>query len=252
MKAHRKSPRGQLSAALLTGLVTFSACTAAKRVVPIDKTFLEDVDTSQQVKGLPFDHSWVKRSEANKENYNGVFFRPVRTDLLPSGAWVNSGSAWITSQEDYDAAAKEIAQYFTGRLRDEIKYAEKPWIGLEDEPGPGTLVVEIALTELEFSHPVGRAAALAAPVPGTGAAMSAITDPHVAFAARIYDGTTGELLATVGDRKFPPLRIVDLNKLTVKSSPREICALWAKSIADSFNRKGFTEVEEKRFTLVPW
>jgi hypothetical protein len=55
------------------------------------------------------------------------------------------------------------------------------------EPNRKSVVVEIVLTEIEFSHPLARAASLAAPVPGTGPALTAITDPHVAFAARITD-----------------------------------------------------------------
>lgn len=125
-------------------------------------------------------------------------------------------------------------------------------IAVTDRPTEGTLVIEIALTELEFSHPVARAGALAAPVPGTGAALSTITDPHVAFAARLTDATTGELVASIADRKFPPMRIVDLNKLTVKSSAREVVALWATSIGQALQGNGIDPVTEKRFSLLPW
>lgn len=71
----------------------------------------------------------------------------------------------------------------------------------------------------------------------------------MAFAARITDADTGQLIATVADRKFAPVRIVDLNKLTVSSTPREISQLWADTIATAINSDGFTKVDEKRFSL---
>ena len=119
-------------------------------------------------------------------------------------------------------------------------------------PGPRTIVVEIALTELEFSRPIARAGSMVAPIPGAGAALSMISDPHAAFAARVTDGATGELIATAADRKFPPTRIVDLNKLTVTSSAREICSLWADSIARGIQSKDGEKITSQSFSFLPW
>jgi len=84
-------------------------------------------------------------------------------------------------------------------------------------------------------------------------AVSAVSDPHVAFAARFSDGGTGKLLATIADRRFPPTRIVDLNKLTVTSSAREVCAIWAKIIAEGLNSDKLTKVKQQgSFSLLPW
>ena len=112
--------------------------------------------------------------------------------------------------------------------------------------------MEIALTELEFSHPVARAGSLAAPVPGSGAALSSISDPHASFALRVSD-PSGNLAATVADRQFPPARIVDLNKLTVSSSIREVCSIWAQTIAEALNKGRFSLVTApSSFSLSPW
>ena len=114
------------------------------------------------------------------------------------------------------------------------------------------MVVEIALTELEFSHPLARAGSLVAPVPGAGSALSSISDPHVAFAMRVTDASTGELLFTAADRRFAPTRIIDLNKLTVSSSVREIVALWADVIGRGIQSDGFTKIKTKTFDWLPW
>jgi hypothetical protein len=83
--------------------------------------------------------------------------------------------------------------------------------------------------------------------------FSAISDPHVAFAARVYDGKTGKLVATAADRKFPPTRLLDLNKVTVTSPNREIVSTWANIIAGALNRDGFAKVESQgTFSILPW
>jgi hypothetical protein len=121
------------------------------------------------------------------------------------------------------------------------------------EGGEGTLVFDIAITELEFSHPVEKAGMLLVPVPGASVAFSAVSDPHVAFAARVYDGKSQKLIATLGDRKFPPVRIIDLNKVTVTSSTREIVATWADIFAEGLNRNRFVKVHDKGiFRILPW
>jgi hypothetical protein len=246
---------GKSLIALFAGLLIISmgyvSCAAKQRVVGVPRTFLEDVNIDKKLENLPFDHSWA-RPGAKKSSYGQVYFKPVRTDLLPPDAWNNSASMFITGEEDYRAEAKELAKYFREQLIDDVRSAPKKRYTVVNSAGPGVLVVEIALTELEFSHPIARAGALVAPVPGTSAALSTITDPHVAFAARLTDGKTGRLLATAADRKFPPMRIIDLNKLTVTSSAREVCALWAKSIAEVLDSNQFAEVKEKRFSILPW
>lgn len=239
------------TSAVVCSLVALGGCTAAERVSSVNDTFLEGSDMSAKRPNLPFDHSWVS-AEVKRGNYQLVFIKPVRTDKLPPDAWKRSASYAITSKDDYDEAAARLATYFRGQLREQIKEQPNHEFTLADNStGPRTLVIEIALTELEFSHPVARAGALAAPIPGTGPALSTITDPHVAFAARITDGPTGRLVATVADRKFPPMRIVDFNKLTVESSPREVCQLWSESIAKALDGNGKDPITEEKFSLLP-
>lgn len=228
-----------------------AGCTAKERITPVSDTFLEGVDISAKRPNLPFDHSWASEA-ARSGDYQSVLIKPIRTDKLAADAWKRSASYAITSKEDFDEAAERLATYFRDQIREQISSQSNRRVSVVNRPAPKTMVIEIAFTELEFSHPVARAGALAAPVPGTGPALSAITDPHVAFAARVTDAQTGKLLATVADRKFPPMRIVDLNKLTVESSPREVCQLWAETIAKALNSDRNTPIEEERFTLLPW
>lgn len=231
--------------------VNVLGCALHDRVTSVNDTFLEDVNIRSKLDTLPYDHSWV-RSGFNGKIYNKLYVKPIRTDFLPDNEWQRSASPFINSKDDYQRQAKEVAAYFKASLEQKIRSYEGNRLTLVDRPGSDVLTLELALTELEFSHPVARAAALAAPVPGTGPALSTMSDPHAAFAARMTDGS-GRLVATAADRKFPPTRIVDLNKLTVMSSAREICSLWADTLSEALNKGRFVETEgNSRFSILPW
>jgi hypothetical protein len=226
-------------------------CGAYKRIAPVSPTFLEGVDTTSTVENLPFDHAWVKPNFDSRK-YTRLLIKPIRTDLVSDESRTHSLSAFLATEEAYDEAVGQIAEYFHTELIDAIGEYPGNRITIVDKPGPDVITAEIALTEVEFSHPVARAASLAAPIPGTGAAISAVTDTHAAFALRITD-PSGKLVATVADRKYPPTRIIDLNKLTVSSSAREVCALWADTMAEAFNKGRFAPTSAKgRFSLWFW
>jgi hypothetical protein len=226
-------------------------CSAYKRIDSVPTTFLEGVDTTKSIDNLPFSHAWVKPGFDGRM-YRKVYLPKIRTDLLPIDQWKRSSSPLLSSKQEYNSAAEEIASFFRTQLIEGInKYPENRFL-VVDTPGSDVLTLQIALTELEFSHPIARGASLAAPIPGTGPVVSSISDPHVAFAARILN-PSGQLVATVADRRFPPTRIVDLNKLTVSSSAREICSLWASTMAEALNKGRFVKTErEGRFSISPW
>lgn len=235
----------------LTFILSLVSCSAKERVAPLSNTFIEDVDLKSTKDNLPFDHAWVKPG-IKKDDFKTVYFKPIRIDLLPRDAWVKSSSVAVGTEEDFLAKAREIAKYFQAEIIDDMTKVKEPRLKLVQAPQNDSIVIEIVLTELELSHPVARAGALAVPIPGAGAALGTVTDPRVAFAARLTNGKDGKLIATVADRKFAPLRLIDLNKLTVSSSAREICALWAVTITEAIQSDGLTDISEKRFSLLPW
>lgn len=232
-------------------LSSLSGCAWKARVETVSPVFLEDVDISSKLETLPFDHSWV-RAKFDGRSYRKLHVKEIRTDLLPEDGWMNSYSSVISSAEDYRRESQEIGRYFREQLIEALQEKEPPRFVIVDAPGSDVLTLEIALTELEFSHPVARAASLAAPVPGTGPALSSMTDPHAAFAARLYDGS-GRLVATAADRRFPPARIVDVNKLTATSSAREVSTIWAGLMSEALTNGQFVKTEDSSwFSVLPW
>lgn len=232
-------------------LLFLCSCAVKERAVSVSSTFLEDRNIKAKEANLPFLHSWIDES-VKPGIYRKVYFKPIRTDLISKDTWKKSASVLITSENDFTEKCNEIASYFQEQITEKLKNYPQSKITLVDFPSEGVVVFEIALTELEFSHPVARAAALVAPVPGTGPAVTAISDPHASFAARAYDGASGKLIGTFADRKFAPVRVVDLNKLTVSSTAREIVSLWAETFAEGLNKGRFEKIEEKKVSFWIW
>jgi hypothetical protein len=240
------------AALLLLCLSLLPACAASNRAKEIPDTFLSDIDRSKKLATMPFDHAWVW-TKAKKEAYHSVLIKPVRVDLLPPDAWKSSASSLITSELEYREKSKEIATYFHQQLTEKLQAYPDARLKISQTPGAGIATLEVVFTELEFSHPIVHAGAIAAPIPGAAQALATISDPHAAFALRISDSVSGKLLATVADRKFPPIRIFDFNKVTLSSSLREICSNWSKELASALN-KGPSE-DTARYgviKLLPW
>lgn len=232
-------------------LVGISGCAAKDRAAPITNLFLEDRDTTVVDDTLPFNHAWIETNLPN--SYNKVFFRSVSIDKIPSDVWKKSESMVISNKDEFDKEARKLADYFKEQLNEKVRKYKKGKFTTVTQPVKGGLVFDIAITELEFAHPIAQAGSMLVPVPGTSIALAAVTDPHVAFAARVYDGETGALIATVADRKYPPARLLDFSKLTFRSPNREICSIWAEIIAEGLNRDEFATVSSRGyFRLLPW
>jgi hypothetical protein len=229
-----------------------SGCAVKDRTLPISNTFLEDRDVAVVDDELPFNHAWIE-PELPRNHYTKVFFRSVAIDRLPKDAYKASKSIYMTSRKQFTVEAQALADYFKEQLIEKVRKYPKGTFVVTDKAEEGAVVFDIAITELEFSHPITRAGAMLVPIPATGVLFDAVSNPHVAFAARVYDGKSGQLIATLADRKYPPARIFDLNKLTITSSAREVCGIWADIFAEGLNRERFTKVKSRGiFSILPW
>ncbi len=234
-------------------IASLSGCAMSRRMSDsLPNTFLKDVNLKEKKERLPFDHSWSNPT-TNWDSYTALYLKPVRADLIPAESWRSSESLVITSEQDFKVATKELADNFQEQLAVEFKKKNGARLSkLVGAPGKGIAVMEIVLTEVEFSHPLEKAGLLMSPLPGSSALGSALSDPFASFALRITDGVNGALLATAADRKFAPRRLLNLDKLSASSPLREICQLWAEVIAETAATDALTTVEETTWRWLPW
>jgi hypothetical protein len=235
-------------------LTSLGGSAARQRIEPLPPTFLEGAPQESRIERVPFEQAWAA-SDALKTPVSAIFVKPVRTDLLPPETWRDSTGVSITSSGDFQKLVDELGAYFHEQLVAELRKAHQgnPRLKVVSAPASDSVNLEVAFTEMVLSRPVARAAAMAAPVPGLEFALSAMSEPHVAFAARFTSPDGATLLGTVADRRFPPMRPIDLNKLTVSSSAREIVSQWARELAEAIEFDRLTPVERSsRFSLLPW
>lgn len=236
---------------ILSSLVLV-ACAVKERTEPVVATFLDGVPRESTVADIPFLHAWIAPQQSPLP-YTNIYVKPVRTDLMSPEMWLRSRGLAVSSADEFKRDADVIARYFRIRLLSELKSTNLQRFVVVDNPDDKSLILEIAITELVLSEPLVRAAALAVPFPGVDLALSTITDPHVSFAARFTSPDGKQLFATAADRRFPPVRLIDLNKLRARSSAREIIAHWARQLAQAIQLDEFKKVEGNTwFALLPW
>jgi hypothetical protein len=232
---------------------TVGGCAIYNQTQPVSPLFLDGATLDSTVDRVPFQHAWSSSNSGG--GISSIYVKPVRVDLLSPDSWTESTSLGITSAEDYNKAAQSLAVYFDERLREELRhvYERNKRLRIVDAISQDSVILEIALTEIVLSRPVSHAVGMAAPVPGLGMALSAMHEPHVAFAARFMAPDGATLFGTVADRRFPPIRVLDLNKLTLTSSIREIISQWARELAEAIEFERLAIVERSsRFSLLPW
>jgi hypothetical protein len=237
---------------IILACLALAACAVKERTEPVVNTFLDGAPPESTIADIPFRHAWIAPQETPIP-YTSIYVKPVRTDLFPKDMWLRSRGLAVSSEEEFTRDAEVIARYFRIRLLSELKATSSQRFAVVETPNDQSLILEIALTELVLSEPLIRVAALAVPFPGVDLALSTITDPHVSFAARFTSPDGKHLIATAADRRFPPVRLIDLNKLRARSSAREIIAHWARQLAQSIQLNEFKKVEGNTwFAILPW
>lgn len=236
---------------ILLGIV---GCAAEKRMQPTKVTaFLmsEGAAPKGPLKNLPFDLAQVQPG-FNPDNYSKVIIAPINTSYINWDDWRNSLSVAIASKEGYTTEVASLATFAKQALSDAFASKEGNRFQIVNSRSPGTLTIEISLSEVTFGKPLTSAGALVAPVPGASVIVGAAVDSSVAFEMRIRDASTNQILASVADRAFPTARIVNFNKLSASSACREIVETWAKLVVKSLNEGKLGKVSRPKFELVPW
>ena len=202
-----------------------AGCTVGKVVTPAPvTTFLAETgaDTSAKVERLPFDHT--SRSPAiDLGQYKYIVVRPVSINWLRKDEWEESTSAFVPDEKSYLNECGEMAKYYTTELRKAFSSPVCVFYITGTTTRPGTLILEVALTELAFGTPPS----------GLGS---------MAFEARVKDASTGKYIATVSDRRATVSKITDFNKDTYTRANEQIIKEWSKQLMEASNKELFPRV----------
>ena len=265
-----------LISSLLTG------CTVKQAVEDLRTTEFLNYQALQPTKVTPFDRAWIAPNIAAGV-YESLIVDAVRTDFVKPDNWIFSAGTFMPTRESYLAKVNKLADYIQHAVTDRFAEGEEkdPQVAVKRapahepiqgeveklaapkpqrrdpieplNPGPRTLHVQISIVEADFGDPLIYAGLLAVPVPAAANISTAVKSPSLTLEARLVDQESGEIKMALIDRRFPQLKIVDVNRLTVSSALHEIADSFADDLVRSLYRKP-DHVIGKRwpFSLVPW
>ena len=111
------------------------------------------VDRSSKLDNLPFQHSWVAPG-VDRNNYSKIFLAPVTPSYVDLNDWERSRSSIITDKNVYRKEVIALSSYTTEKMREALNNKAENRYEVVRKAGPGTLVMEMALTEVIFGNPV--------------------------------------------------------------------------------------------------
>jgi len=183
----------------VAGLAACSTWNSPKGVNTSRAQFLDEVWIAPSVQG-----------KAASELYKTVYFTPVATGKLDRQGWWAAQSA--VKQQQLDKDAKMLARSMDRSLAEAIRFDPGRRLILTSQPGPDTLIIQMAITELTPAKAYWNAAATAAGfvVPGAGL-LGAAGSGSVTIEGRMLDGGSGKVIATFRDSMKDKMAVVNID-----------------------------------------
>ncbi len=200
-------------------------------------------DMSQRSERLPFEHSW-RNPKADMTKYKNIVIRPVTTAYLRTEKWEESKSALIPNRRAWLRRCNALARHWNKSLAQEFSSPLCMFYKTQDTSQPGTLILEVALTEVRFDRP---APAITAPASGV---ISAVTGPpSCAFESRARDAATGQLVSTAADRRGPEIKVLPNEKQSFTKPNEEILDEWSRQLMQRSNTEIYTKVKRSWLSI---
>ena len=269
-------------ALVLTLSLGLSGCTIKKAFESIEpSSFITQPKRLASSDNLPFRKSWVS-PEISTKLYSDIIVQAVLSDKLDADEWIFSAGTFVPTQSKYLQRSVSVADYLQDRivlhLEDKGKAQSVGSVKIEKgipentndeytlerfvepiplfEPltrGDRTLSIEVSVSELTFGDPLIYGGLFAVPVPGIANLSSGLKAPSMTIEAKFIDKLTGEVIAEIIDRRFPQVRVLDLHRLLIEQSIKELSNSFAEDIASLFfNEDGETISKRWPVSISPW
>jgi hypothetical protein len=200
----------------------------------------------EQTKRAPFHRSWGKREDSAKKHFDSVYFRPVETSILLKIP--------TTDRSATDEEIAEVALYMHTNFVAALEKLEDDELRVVLEPSPSSLIVSLALTELEPTSVLLNVAGSVSGnfVPGSGMVMNSLAKGRVAMELKVFN-YGGELLGAAGDRESDISSLMNVNDYTRLGHAKIRIDEWAAQFAELLVTPPEHVVSDSiGFTLKPW
>ena len=276
----------RLTRLVACGLIATSAlsCTVKEAVAPVEPTpFIENPDLLQTPETTPFDLAWMSPAFRSWQ-YDTVVIGAVRVNQVDARNWIYSTSTLIPTEGMYLERVNDIATYIQQAVSSAFAEYEPeglrskviegaPQIPLPPTPSSiplpiasptpdpldpirrqnRTMRIELSISQIDFGDPLIYGSMLALPIPAAANLSTAVKSPSITLEARFVDEKTREVIGELVDRRFPQVKPIDVNRLTITSAIRELSDSFAQDLVESYYRKPGEEVSSRfPFSLLPW
>ena len=183
------------------------------------------------------------RGKSASEVFSKVYFAPVNTGNLSRQGWWTSQSA--VTQRELESDARKLAAHFRRSLVNSALRDSGHRLSVVNQPGPGTMVIETAITELIPAKAYWNAAATTAGfvIPGAGL-LSAAGSGSITVEGRVRDGGNGKLVANFRDRMKDKMAVVNVDSYTWYGGSEANLEEMAANIAKVINARPGTIVSQ--------
>lgn len=230
--------------------VMLSGCASLKADPSRGAGFVQ-MDQMAKQGDLPFNKAWVQKG-LDWKRYQAIYIRPVNTAyLMETDSWKENFRQGHMKED-----AQELARYMEDRFRAAFTTGPENQFRVVGYPEPGSLTLELALTELVPSNvaletlryaPYGGGAAATLISRATGAMST------VAFEAKVRDSKSGKVVAMFADRETQKFKFVDFKALTWYGNAKNTIDEWADQFVQVVNKRPGQVIEEaSTFSLKPW
>jgi hypothetical protein len=212
-------------------VLVFTGCTVGKIATPAPiSPFLAatGAETSGRIARLPFDHSW-RAASADVGRYKNIVVRPVTTKWLRAEQWEDSVSEFMPDRKHYVKQCGVLARSWTTSLKKAFSSPVCSYYITDSTSQPGTLILEVALTEVNFGRPPA----------GVG---------NMAFEARVKDAATGKYIAIAADRRATISKFAGLDKGNFTKANQELVNEWSQQLMEASNKELFPTVGSSVFS----
>jgi len=204
---------------------------------------------------IPFHQVW-KAEQVDLNDYTEIFIAPVNTAYLLKNSW------W--KELNYKKAEKnidEVADFMHTTIRKAFFFDPQKRFKVVKDPGPKTLVLEIAIVEL-VPNKAGFTILMSAVGPATGALAASAgasiakkvgSTSSIAIEGRLRDGGDGAIVAMFADREQKRGSIVNVKDFTWFGHVKTIIKEWGDQLVKISN-KAPNDIIAKTpaFSFKPW
>lgn len=183
------------------------------------------------------------RGKIASEEFSKVYFAPVATGNLKRQGWWTSQSA--VSQRQLDTDARKLAAHFQRSLVSAARNDSGRRLTVVSQPGPDTMIIETAITELVPAKAYWNAAATTAGfvIPGAGL-LGAAGSGSITVEGRVRDGDSGKLVANFRDTMKDKMALVNVDSYSWYGGSEANLEETAVNIARVINAKPGTMVSQ--------